>query len=305
MPKQSTIIYSEDTSKRLDLFLSDKFREISRSQINKAISSGQIQLNSVKCLKSGTKLRQGDRLTFDPTLFLPSKTPKIKLPIIYEDKNVIVINKPSGVITHSKGRFNFEASVASFISDKIDPALLTSTTDSVNNRAGIVHRLDRGTSGIILVVKNEATRLKISRQFSKHKVSKVYYAIIEGKLSKDEAVINMPIERNPKHPSTFRVGSQGKAAATRYLVVKTSSDAKYSLLKLMPITGRTHQIRVHLRAINHPIVGDNTYGGEPAARLMLHAAVLELNLEAIGKKSFKAPLPSEFNEYVDCSDVKI
>jgi len=162
------------------------------------------------------------------------------------------------------------------------------------DRAGIVHRLDRATSGVMVAARTAEALGWLQKQFSQRKVKKAYIAIIKGELPNKEAIIDMPIERNPRHPQTFRVGVRGKAAVTAYEVVKTANG--YSLLKLQPTTGRTHQLRVHLAHLGHPIVGDTLYGGEPADRLFLHALSLEITLPNKQRRTFEAPLPKEFEE---------
>lgn len=283
----AVINYKEDDKQRLDIFMAQQKPKLSRSYISTQISSGGIKVNG-RAVKTGYRLKSGDKISY-VSLNLSEPRPKtIDLPILYEDDFCIVINKPSGIITHAKGFAASEGSVASFIAPKIKFA-------NLSNRSGIVHRLDRGTSGVIITAKTEAASKYLQSQFAKRQTRKTYLAIISGRLEHDQAAINMPIERNPKHPSTFRTGINGKPALTEYEVIKTNSH--YSLVKLTPKTGRTHQLRVHLNALNHPIVGDNFYNGEAADRLMLHAYALEVILPDIGRKQFRAPLPDEFKKY--------
>jgi RluA family pseudouridine synthase len=152
--------------------------------------------------------------------------------------------------------------------------------------------LDRATSGVIIGAKNAAALSWLQKQFSQRKVKKTYIAIVQGHLPNDHAIIDMPIERNPKKPQTFRVGAQGKAALTEYQVIKLNDT--YSMLQLSPQTGRTHQLRVHLAHLGHPIVGDTLYGGKPAERLFLHALSLEITMPSRERKTFTAPLPELF-----------
>lgn len=278
-------IFHDSTPKRVDIYIQELNLNLSRSYLSKQIEFGLIKVNN-KISKPSLKLREMDKITIDDTLLEPHLLNKIELPIIYEDNFCIVINKPSGIITHAKGRVDNEASVASFIRDKIDPNL-------TGNRAGIVHRLDRGTSGIIICAKNEYAQKYLQRQFAKRMVEKQYIALVTGKMEEQQANILFPIERNPKKPSRFRVGINGKTAQTYYDVIK--SNESYSLLLLTPKTGRTHQLRVHLKAINHPIVGDLFYDGKPYKRLMLHASFLSVILPDIGRIEFNAPLDEEFN----------
>lgn len=163
-------------------------------------------------------------------------------------------------------------------------------------RAGIVHRLDRATSGVMICAKTPEALSWLQKQFSQRKVKKSYAAVVEGVLKEEEAVIDMPIERNPRKPQLFRVGINGKPAATAYKVLK--SNRKLSLLALKPTTGRTHQLRVHLEHLGHPILGDTFYGGKPADRLYLHASSLEITLPNRERKVFKVPMPPQFEELI-------
>ena len=283
-----SLIFDQPTPKRLDIFMSEYKPELSRSFIAKQIINGNILVNA-KPSKVSHKLHINDLIEFNEDVLEISQPENIKLPIIYEDDFCIVINKPSGLITHTKGNTSSEASIASFIYSKLNDEM-------IGNRAGIVHRLDRGTSGVIVAAKTPFAVKYLQRQFAKRQVIKTYIAIVSGSLEKKEAIINMSIERNPKHPSTFRVGHNGKSAETQYQVI--AENKEYSLLKLTPKTGRTHQLRVHLKAIDHPIVGDEFYGGLNYDRLMLHAYTLVLTLPDKGKVSFLAPLPKEFSELI-------
>jgi len=203
----------------------------------------------------------------------------------------VVIDKPSGILTHAKGALNTEATVASFIKNKISDEQLG------GNRAGIVHRLDRQTSGLIITAKNKAALNWLQKQFSNRKVKKTYLAIVEGRPKPEAAIIDAPIARNPKKPQTFIVSSSGKSAQSQYKVLKTFriKNNSYSLLELKPKTGRTHQLRVHLAYIGHPVVGDPVYG-QPRKRLLLHATKLELSLPNGTAKSFISPMPPELKE---------
>ncbi len=283
----AVVRYTDDTKQRLDVFLASRYPLLTRSYIAKQIAAGLIKVNS-KIAKASLRLIPGDSISFTSLALKTPKFENINLPIIYEDDFCIVINKPSGIITHPKGSAYLEGSIASFIAPKLK-------FDTLTNRSGIVHRLDRGTSGVIIAAKNEFATKYLQRQFAKRQVSKTYLAITSGKLDQPSAHINMPIERNPKHPSTFRVGVNGKPAITNYQVIAFNNN--HSLLRLQPQTGRTHQLRVHLQAIHHPIMGDSFYGGEPADRLMLHAYSLEVTLPDIGRKLFTAPIPEEFREF--------
>jgi RluA family pseudouridine synthase len=164
-------------------------------------------------------------------------------------------------------------------------------------RAGIVHRLDRATSGVIICAKTPEALSFLQKQFSQRKAKKRYVAVVQGHMLEEHAVIDMPIERNPKKPQTFRVGVNGKAAITEYQVDQASEH--YSLLELQPQTGRTHQLRVHLNQLGHPILGDELYGGKPAERLFLHAYSLEITVPSGERLTFTAPVPDKFQEVLE------
>lgn len=281
---------SEDqTGQRLDVFVAAQMPQLSRSFIQKLCEEGRVTVNG-EVEKTGYKLRHNDSVSvkYDESEY--GRVDEIDLPVLYEDENCIVINKPTGVLTHALGVHGNEASVASFLRNKV--------TGMDGDRAGIVHRLDRLTSGVIIGAKNQHALSLLQKQFSQRKVKKTYVAVVEGHLDPQEAVIDMPIERNPKAPATFRVGSNGKEARTGYTVLEAGE--KYSLLELKPETGRTHQLRVHLAKVGHPIVGDPLYGkGKYEDRLFLHALSLEITLPGGERKIFTAPLPDEFRDQLE------
>lgn len=264
---------------RLDVFANKNLSSLTRSAVSKLISNGKILVNG-NIEKSGYKIRRSDKIKID---YRESdyQIPKINLPIIYEDDDVIVVDKPAGLLTHSKGVFNPEATIASFIEDKIDPEL-------IGQRSGIVHRLDRDTSGVIICAKNPSAKSFLQRQFSQRKAKKKYLAIVEGTPKHDEAIIKLPIARNPKQPQTFRVDPNGKTAETRFRIIKRNKNQ--TLVELMPVTGRTHQLRVHMAHLGHPIVGDKLYG-TTEKNLMLHANTLEITIPNGVRKTFSSKPP--------------
>jgi 23S rRNA pseudouridine1911/1915/1917 synthase len=269
-------------NQRLDVFAHAQLPNLSRANVQELIRQGKVTLNKT-IQRAGQHVHQGDiiNIDFDVKQLKPAVEP---LPIVYEDDDCIVIDKPAGVLTHSKGAFNPEPTVASFIESR--------THGFTGDRAGIVHRLDRATSGILIAAKHPEALSFLQRQFSLRKVKKLYYAVIEGHLNPKDAVIDMPIERHPRNPKTFRTGLTGKPATTHYTVVEQGKDRE--LVALSPMTGRTHQLRVHLKQLHHPIVGDTLYDGAPADRLYLHAAELELTLPNKTRKAFSSALPGTF-----------
>lgn len=283
------IIVSEDQhGKRLDVVVAAALPRLSRAYVHKLCASDKVFVQGIPA-KAGGKVHEGDLIAVEYDEAELENIPHLNLPVIYEDENCVVIDKPAGVLTHAQGAFSLEPSVATFLRSK--------TADLTGERAGVVHRLDRATSGIIIGAKNAAALSFLQKQFSQRKVKKTYRAIVAGHLRPKEAVINMPIERNPKAPATFRTGSNGKSAVTHYTVLQENNHA--SLIALQPETGRTHQLRVHLAHIGHPIIGDPLYGkGVYGNRLYLHALSLEITLPGGERKTFTAPLPAEFMQYM-------
>ncbi len=275
------------TKVRLDIAVQHRLSSISRATAAKLIEDSLIKVNGQIVLKPSYKVSTDDKLEikYNPNKI---KIPKIKLPIIYEDKDVLIINKPIGVLAHSKGEYNPEATVASWLADKYD--------GHINDRSGIVHRLDRSTSGVMILAKNEATAKWLQKQFSTRNVKKTYLAVISGHLNYESAFIDLPIIRNPKSPQSFKVDPNGKQALTEYSVLDTNDD--YSLVELKPTTGRTHQLRVHLSHLGHPIVGDILYNGKPADRLYLLAKKLEITLPSKERKIFEVDTPKEFKIFI-------
>ncbi len=281
-------------AERLDQYVIRQLPTLSRAAAVHLIDEGAVVVNGVAQLKAGYKLRPNDSIKIDYHAELLPVLPQIELPIVFENKDCVVINKPVGLLTHSKGAFNPEATVASWLGDHILAKSKPGVSLATGDRAGIVHRLDRATSGVMICAKTPEALAWLQKQFSQRNVKKTYVAIVEGVLEQEQAIIDMPIERNPKKPQTFRVGPNGKAAQTEYRVLQTSNTL--SLLELKPTTGRTHQLRVHLHHLGHPILGDSFYGGKPAERLFLHAQSLEVTLPNKQRKVFEVPVPQSFED---------
>ncbi len=268
---------------RLDQYLARYYPERSRSQWQKYITSGLVRVNGVVVTIAKHMLGEDDEVSF------VEQAPDIKtfaVPVIFEDENVLVLHKPAGMLSHAKGGIVNEQTIADIIKPHTTYAAET-------NRPGIVHRLDRDTSGVIVTVKNPKTASLLQKQFANRTIKKTYIAITSGIPKHNQASIDLPIERNPKLPSQFRVGPKGKQATTDYSVIAVHGD--YACLKLEPKTGRTHQLRVHAQYLGTPILGDRVYGKE-ADRLYLHAYQIELTLPGGVRTTFTAPLPPEFHE---------
>ena len=273
--------------RRLDLELASRYPKITRSTIQKYIKAGHVKVDGEVVTRPKQDVLETDDIAMLPPEY--SDFSAQELPIIYIDDNVIVINKPTGVLTHSKGVLNDEFTVADFFRRYTTFGLETS-------RPGIVHRLDRDTSGIIIGARHDDAADMLKKQFADRKATKEYMAVTEGIPKTISAVVDLPIGRNPSAPSTFRVDPSGKIALTTYEVVDTNEQKDRALVKLWPKTGRTHQLRVHMQYLNAAILGDKIYGKKKADRLFLHAYSLEITIPASKRETFIAPLPKEFTD---------
>ena len=251
------IIYIDenDENKRLDSFLSEINPDLSRSKIQNSIKSGCVLVNSTT-KKPSYCLKENDKIEFE----LPKdeeikiEPQNIPLDIIYEDENMLVVNKPSGMLTHPT-TIERENTLVN--------ALLYKYGDNLSDingefRRGILHRLDRNTSGLLMVAKNNKAHEFLANQIKNHTITKKYRAIVKGIIEQDEFEINSPIGRNPNQPHKMAIREDGKPSKTIVKVLERFKDATY--IELTLITGRTHQIRVHMKSINHPVFNDTLYG---------------------------------------------
>lgn len=277
-------VVKESTGKqRLDAWLSSTYPDVSRSTWQKHIKQSAVSVNGEVVLSTKYPVTKDDKITID----IPEKTDhsKASLPIIYLDDNVIVVDKPAGVLTHAKGELSDEFTVADFFRRYTSVGVET-------NRPGIIHRLDRDTSGLIIGARNQETATLLQRQFAQRKTKKSYIAIVDGHLTPEHARIDLPIGRNPSKPSQFRVDSKGKSARTTYEVIEANDT--HSLVRLAPETGRTHQLRVHMAYVGTPIHGDKVYGKE-SNRMYLHAHQLEITIPEGDRRVFTSDIPNEFS----------
>ncbi len=268
--------------KRLDAVLAERYPHASRSTWQKHIKAGYVSVNGQVRLSPKHDVTDADSIavnTPDAADFSAEE-----LPILYLDDNVIVINKPVGVLTHAKGALNDEFTVAEFFRHYTTYGLDT-------NRPGIIHRLDRDTSGVMIGARNPETAALLQKQFADRKAKKTYLAVVDGVLKEPVAKIDLPIGRNPAAPSTFRVDAKGKPAITEYSTISIVDG--HSLVELRPQTGRTHQLRVHMAHVGTPIYGDRVYG-KPSDRLYLHAFKLEITIPDGKRTTFTAPVPDDF-----------
>ena len=257
--------------KRLDHMMVEIFKSYNRSTLQKFIESGFVKVDGVVAKKPNQKFVEGAYIELDVPEDM--KNADVEPDVIYEDDDVIVMNKPAGLLSEPKGQYCPEKTLADF--------------------GYIAHRLDRDTSGVEKKKKTEEIQHFLKKQFQDRTVHKTYVAVVCGRPKLDEARIDLPLIRDLKRPTTFRVDANGKEAETFYKVLKTNDV--YSMVELKPTTGRTHQLRVHMKYLGHPILGDPVYGTEKADRLYLHARELEITLPSGERKTFKAKVPREFS----------
>ena len=288
------VIKKGEENKRIDAYISSKIEDMSRVAVQRLILNGKILVND-KETKASYKVQINDNIKIEEEKPIETTlvAEDIPLEIIYEDNDIIVINKPKGMVVHpANGNPN----------GTLVNAVMAICKDSLSGiggeiRPGIVHRLDKDTSGIIVVAKNDKAHINLSEQIKNHEVKKTYIALVKGIVKENNATINMPIARSEKDRKKMAVNKKGKEAITHFKVIKRYD--KYTLLEINIETGRTHQIRVHLSQIGYPIVGDQVYSkGKNEWNIKgqcLHAKSLEF-LHPITKKKMylEAKLPQYF-----------
>lgn len=290
----------QDKNCRLDKYITEKNNKYSRAIIQKMILEEKVLVNGKKT-KNSYKVNCGDIVTIEdnePKEDFKLKPQKIDLNIIYEDRDIIIINKEKGMVVHP-GNGNPDGTLAN--------AILERCKDSLSGiggvvRPGIVHRIDKDTSGLVIVAKNDNAHLNISKQIQERRVTKTYIALVRGIIKENEATINMPIGRSMQDRKKMAVTKKGKEAITHFKVLKRYNG--FTLLEIKIETGRTHQIRVHLAQIGYPIVGDVVYsnGKNPfgVTGQMLHAKKLEFVHPTTNEKvAFEAPLPEYFEQILN------
>jgi 23S rRNA pseudouridine1911/1915/1917 synthase len=283
---------------RLDVYIVERYPHISRSRIQRLIKDGYITVNG-RPAKEGLKLRDGDRVQASiPTSDSSQPEPEdIPLHIVYEDSDLLVVDKPAGITVHPAPGHSRHTLVNAVLAHCPDIAIEGST------RPGIVHRLDKNTSGLMVVAKHEAARQHLMDQFKSRIVLKRYIALVEGHLSPEEGMIEAPIGREPRSRRRMSIVEDGREARTAYRVLKYVNGC--TLLELTLQTGRTHQIRVHLSAIGYPVVGDDVYGRKsPASALLsrqfLHACHIGFKLPSSGRwVEFHSDLPQDLEQALE------
>lgn len=291
------IVNEKMAGSRIDKALNEVGELVSRAEVQRLIEEEQIQVNG-KLIKASYKLQTGDIITIEKPEVqeISLKPQEINLDVIYEDNDIIVINKPKGMVVHP-GNGNPDGTLANAVMARCKESL---SGIGGEIRPGIVHRLDKDTSGIIIVAKNDVAHINLSEQIKNRQVKKTYIALVRGIVKENEATINMPIGRSPKDRIKMAVVKNGKEAITHFKVLQRYQEG-YSLLEVKIDTGRTHQIRVHLAEIGYPIVGDYTYsnGKNPYGIVgqCLHAQKLEFTHPITGEKlELQAELPDYFQE---------
>lgn len=293
---EKIVVEDNNLKKRLDSYIVDKIQELSRTTVKRLIDEEKILVNGKK-QKSSYRPEKGDCISIDtPEAHeIELEAQNIPVPVIYEDNDIIVVNKPKGMVVHPANG-NPDGTLVN--------AILAMCKDSLSGiggeiRPGIVHRLDKDTSGLLIVAKNDEAHIKMSKQIQDRKVTKKYIALVKGVISENEATIDLPIGRSTKDRKKMAVDAKGKNAITHFKVLKRYNN--YTLLELKIDTGRTHQIRVHMSYIGHPVVGDSVYSNGKnefgVEGQMLHARYLEFKHPITGEElKLEAPIPNYFED---------
>ena len=300
--EEEKIFYLENdqTGVRLDKLLSDLDPDLTRSHAEQLIEAGKVSVNDRECRKGSYKGKEGDLIRVlipepEETEILPEK---MDIPVLYEDDDIIIVNKPKGMVVHPAPGHN---------SGTLVNGLLYHCKDSLsgingNLRPGIVHRIDRDTTGVLVVCKNDKAHLSLSKQLSEHSIKRVYYCIVQGNV-KEDGTVDAAIGRSPKDRKKMAVVPGGRRAVTHYHVIEHLAGG-YTYLSCQLETGRTHQIRVHMASIGHPLVGDTVYGSakQPLTGQgqVLHAGVLGFIHPGTGQYvEFSAGLPEYFLDLLE------
>jgi 23S rRNA pseudouridine1911/1915/1917 synthase len=297
------IIYKERNKIRIDKFLAKEFFSYTRGEIIRNIKSGNILVNNRK-IKPSYVLRERDELKINiaPEIRALKPNSKVEFEIIYEDENIIAINKPAGLQVHP----SHEEKMKTLINGLVEKfPEIKNVGDDPSFRPGIVHRLDKDTSGVMVIARNQKTFTELKKLFQDREIKKEYLAIVFGKFKNKKGVIEKPIARSKNYKkqiiSNVKTKTKIRLAVTEYEVLKEYDN--YSLLKAVPKTGRMHQIRVHLSALGHSVVGDRKYeyknntSPPQVRRQLLHARSLRFSL---GKKkySFTSEIPKDFSDFL-------
>lgn len=291
------VVTPEEGRKRLDEVLASRVPGLSRMRLRQAVEEGAVRVNG-ETGAPGRRVNEGDRIRLDldpdqPTAMTPEPIP---LSILFEDPHLIVVDKPAGMVVHPAGqhRGGTLANALAYhfnVAGGADPPI----------RPGMVHRLDRSTSGLMVVAKTQAALSRLTVQFQQKRVEKRYLALVHGQVAEDEGAWDAPIGADPQASPHWGIREDGKPARTRYAV--RGRFHGHTLLEMEPITGRTNQLRLHAAHFGHPIAGDELFGGiqdDGIGRLFLHACRLAFDHPASGDRlAFESPLPVPLREYLD------
>ena len=294
------LIVKENNQKRLDSYVTDKLSKVSRTTAQRLIEEEKVLVNGKK-QKASYKPEEGDVISIEipEAKDVELKAQDIPVPVVYEDNDIIVVNKPKGMVVHPANG-NPDGTLVN--------AILAMCKDSLSGiggeiRPGIVHRLDKDTSGLLIVAKNDEAHMNMSKQIQERKVTKKYIALVRGVVAEDEATIDLPIARSTKDRKKMAVVMQGgRNAVTHYKVIEKLG--KYTWVELQLETGRTHQIRVHMSYIGHPLLGDPVYGPKKCPfnlnGQVLHAKVLGFIHPRTGEyMEFNSELPDYFSSLIE------
>lgn len=296
MKEYNFVITDEDEGIRVDKYLADIMPDLSRSYIQKQIEDGNLLING-KASKSNYKLKTDDEIEFTtPDSIIPDIEPEnIPLKIVYEDDDVAIVSKPQGMVVHPSAG-HYSGTLVNAILYHMNGRL-----SGINGvmRPGIVHRIDKDTSGLLIICKNDASHNSIAAQLKEHSINRIYYAIVHGVVKDDEGTVDAPMARSKVDRKKMCIDQSGKRAVTHYTVLERFNG--YSLIKCKLETGRTHQIRVHMASIGHPLMGDPVYlpQKEPihCNGQMLHAMTIGFVGPSDGVyKEFSEPLPEYFEK---------
>jgi 23S rRNA pseudouridine1911/1915/1917 synthase len=288
-----------EEGERVDKYIAEHLPDLSRSLVQRLIREGRVTVNGAET-KASYRVEGGDEIIVrvPPPEATELEPEPIPLDVVYEDEDLIVINKPAGLVVHPSHGHRKSTLVNAILAHCPDLAGINGTL-----RPGIVHRLDKDTSGLIIVAKNDAAQQSLQRQFKRREVKKTYLALVEGRLEPERGLIEAPVGRDPHHRKRMAVVARGgREARTEYRVLETLAD--HTLVEVHPLTGRTHQVRVHFASLGHPLVGDPVYGFRRQrlglGRQFLHAWKLGFHLPSSGRPiDLTAKLPHDLRRVLE------
>lgn len=305
------VVAPQDAGRRLDIFLARQMPDWSRSSLQRQIVSGQVTLGSETIYKAGEVVKAGEKITVRaPLREMRALAEDLPVNIIYEDSDLVVVNKPAGMVVHVGAGVKSGTLVNALLHH-----IRKLSTGGGEHRPGIIHRLDKMTSGLLIVAKNDAAHRILADQFKGREVHKTYQALVHGRIANETGKMMQPVGRDPVRRVRMKAGGiRARDAETHYRVVQRF--AHFTLVDAEPRTGRTHQIRVHFATLGHPVVGDTLYGApakitlggkvrKTLERNFLHAAAIEFRHPKSGKPlRLEAPLPQELREFLGSLEVQ-